>query len=57
MKDDKEKFNNMVLFAKRVRDAQKEYFKTRTKEALTKAKNLEATLDKALDFYTNNPLI
>jgi len=57
MKDDKEKFNNMVLFAKRVRDAQKEYFKTRSKENLTKAKNLEATLDKALDFYTNNPLI
>jgi hypothetical protein len=41
--------NNSIQLVADMRAAQREYFKTRTQSALTKAKTLEAKVDKALE--------
>ena len=49
--DWKEKFMKMLKFAKRVRSAQKAYFKNRTDSSLKKSKQLEADFDRTIEYY------
>ena len=44
--------DEIIRKAKQVRDAQKEYFKTRSKEALKRNKALEQQLDTMLSRYS-----
>ena len=43
----------IIELAKRTREAQKKYFKTRRFDDLQLSKQLERQLDKAIDDYTN----
>lgn len=44
---------DIIQLAKETRDAQKAYFKNRTKENLSRSMTLEYRLDKAIDEYLN----
>jgi len=48
------KFRKMIGYIKAVREAQNKYFSTRTQESLVMSKDLEKSLDKAIDFYIKN---
>jgi hypothetical protein len=48
------KFRKMIGYIKAVREAQNKYFSTKKREDLVTSKTLEASLDKALNFYTQN---
>ncbi len=41
--------NEFMILVKRMREAQKEYFRTRTKEALQFSKTMEAKVDKEIE--------
>lgn len=50
--------DEIIKLAKETRDAQKAYFKTRAYSDLDRSKQLEKTLDRAIDEYLNpNPQI
>lgn len=44
--------NDLVGLVREMRTAQKQYFATRSKEALTRSKNLEKRVDKAISDLT-----
>ena len=48
------KFRKMISYIKAVRTAQNKYFSTKKREDLVTSKTLEASLDKAIDFYIKN---
>jgi len=48
------KFRKMIGYIKAVREAQNKYFSTKKREDLVTSKTLEASLDKAIDFYIKN---
>ena len=48
------KFRKMIEVVAQVRKAQNQYFSTKKREDLVTSKTLEASLDKAIDFYIKN---
>jgi hypothetical protein len=46
--------NEFILLVKQMRQAQKEYFKTRSPEALQKSKQLERSVDQFLNHMQDN---
>lgn len=42
-------WKNLILLTKQMRDAQKEYFRTRSKDALLASKELEARVDEIVE--------
>lgn len=50
-----ERLTELVLLALKMREAQKEYFKTRRSDALADSKRLEREFDKAADELFNPP--
>ena len=49
------RLNELLHLAMKMREAQKEYFKTRRGDALADSKRLEREFDKAADEYFNPP--
>ena len=50
-----DKATELLSLAVKMREAQKEYFKTRSHDALNDSKRLEREFDKAVDAYFNPP--
>lgn len=42
-------WKDLILLVKQMRDAQKEYFRTRSKDSLATSKNLEQMVDEIVD--------